>query len=719
MAQVPISILATTKFFWKGYVGEYNKGLQTLYGLKVGMENFQNPSKTRKSRLASPIFVDGTVGLARGFVCKIVIGNHNGLPDICACFVEASAYVEAAKWTFSSYDNCAEIDWRNNIVNTSYQSTSSKSNNTGKIELSLFPLLLAMAINEFMKGSDCGKEFLNHWLSLSEFLKSIDELPMSGKSTAAQEMLAGSTIGTTHAEKLKTLILSVADEAYDFLRYKNSTAVNRNAQSVDWDFEYKSTSKVTGWRNGAADAKDLLLDPDRLKAFLQDRVYPRPANQPQPRVQPQQPQKPQQQATAQQPQAQQQPPATQQQATSAKSAARVSDKVKEPDGQQYTLYPWLRSLHRASRISMPGGGCYSTLLAGPAGTRKSTSVFAVGDGMPTMKLSVGSQSEVSILLGDYGRNQEGHWVPRLGALANAVRASQLAALCVVFKRGVKVVETLHKHSGSKAAQIIERLSISPDDKEARNELDLLTFPYYPEEWRVFQDAYFEAKANMVGPTVRVFLDEIHDAAENRTLETLLKVCLEDTRQVMLSVAGAGWCDLTGMNVQFIAAGNPDDAARRGSDFGRALKSRFGFTLPVGYPDNIQESEIALAVSQTAGTVFHRPPADLSLAAQTFEPPEWVAKPITKKMADRITEFANFTRTEKRAARLMECFDVRATVQVARTIAYLNTVTTADDAFKQAFEPIYPRLVAADEDGLPVSTDVDILRTKVTQLAKQL
>jgi hypothetical protein len=581
-----------------------------------------------------------------------------------------------------------------------------------------------------ISGRDEGKPLLTSWLSWTKCLSGIGELPLAGNSILARNIKNGNNPQT--ADELCRLVRDMADEAYDLIKWGKSTVGLDRSQLVSQDCSVKQMTlrAPIGWRSGVEDAMTMLLDPAGLEAFLSDRVYPRSIA----RTQVAQAQQVAQQAanqrrqrrrasTAAAPVAATPPrpdPAPPPPGAAAPAMTATRQYSPEITGPQFQIYPWARQVYRASRVCMPQGGCYGSLMVGPAGTLKTTSVFEIGDGMPTVKFSVASQADVALLLGDYGRDHSGQWVPRLGVFARVVRASMLQAFCVALKRGGKIDETLARYSSAPVLAVLEKIKQCPDDADARNELDSAVYPYYPEGWRVFESAYFEAGGHTVGPVVRLFLDEIHDTADNKSIETLLKVALEDARQLMLSMAGAGWVDLVAPNIHFVAAGNPDEAVRRGSEFGRALRSRFGFTVGVGYPDT--NSEVELAVSATKkgpGPMFQRQPADLSLAGLSFEPPPWQAKELAPNVAASIREFASHTRDERKNGLIPECLDVRGTVQIARTCAYLMTIMSRRDAFRQAVEPVLARLVQLDEDGLPFETDVERLRQKADSLSARL
>jgi hypothetical protein len=168
----------------------------------------------------------------------------------------------------------------------------------------------------------------------------------------------------------------------------------------------------------------------------------------------------------------------------------------------------------------------------------------------------------------------------------------------------------------------------------------------------------------------------------------------------------------------VAAGNPDEAARRGSEFGRALRSRFGFTFGVGYPIEEDEAKLVESSTQSATVLFNYPPIDLALASFTYEPPVRVAKPISREMAEAVTKLGTWTRDQRRRGMLGECLDVRGTIQIARTASHLlATGNTPSQAFKESVEPALARLAKLDEDGLPVDAEVESIRQHTEYLSR--
>lgn len=720
------------KLTYKAYLGKPVKPYLDLLGLELkGLEVYQDTRRPFVTRKFMPTLAEGVAAVSQGYVSQIVLGSSYALPRTVSYKIDKAAYAGSLSVvTGVGFDVVAGFRADDLEFFTPLESTStSKKPGQGKAELSLFPSTLAWAADAFTTGKKEGEHLLQLWLLYIQLLDSIGELPLTGNSMQTRPQ--SSAQFTASLARCKQLVRDLTDEAYDLIRYGESS-ISKTAQQLttrDISIKRDSLRQPIGWRNGIEDAKGMLLSPTEMAAFLNDAKFPRSAarqsaSAPQPAAQPSQaaPPPPQPAPPPAQPSTTQQQPPPAQPATGGQRTPRTPrasqpQYVPEVDGPQFASYPWARQVYRSSRICMPSAGPYASLMVGPAGTLKTTSVFAIGDGMPTVKLSVSSQAEIALLLGDYGRDRTGQWVPRLGVLAQAVRVSMLAAFCIALKRGAKIDAALARHRGNALAPLLEKLAKQPDDPEAREELDQAAFPYYPEVWGVFEDAYFEAKANAVGATVRVFVDEVHDAAENRSLETLLKVAFEDRRQIMLSLAGAGWMDLVAPNCHFVAAGNPDDAARNGGQFGRALRSRFSFTVPVGYPTSAIEQTIALNATASAGPMFDRRPSDLALARFDFEPPPWQSVQLKSEQSAAIQGFADWTRQERKTQMLPDCFDVRATVQVARTVSYLQTVGLSPrDAFSQALEPVYARLVNADEDGLPIANDVEMCRQKAGQIA---
>jgi len=718
------------KLFHSAHRNKRVEALHRTLGLDLhGNDSFADTTKPNQMRKFSPILGEGVAAVSMGHVSQIVLGIAVQNPGTVSFRIAPDAYTQSmAVPGVPTRDVIAGFWGTAREAFTSIRSTSANAApDQGKTEISLFPSMLAWAADAHSGGNSDGIGLLVAWLEWVKQLKAIGELPITGTSSAVR-----SGLSQAQRDTLTLCVRRLADEAYELIQYGLSTNSLSHTPPPNPITAVKliNLRAPVGWTATGhnEDASPLFLDPVAFEAFLNDRVYPRSianantaaANQ-----------AASQAAQAQQAarEAEERQRLAEQQRRAAERARRAEQRrerrrqaaettfLPEIDGPQFATYPWLRHAYRAGRVCMPAGGCYATLLVGPAGTLKTSSIFALADGMPTIKLSVASQSEVPLLLGDYGRDHNGQWVPRLGIFARAVRASMLAAFCVALKREGKIEGTLAQHQGHQLCSILEKLAGSPGDPDARNELDRAAFPYFPEGWAIFQQAYFEAGAHTIGPTVRIFFDEIHDAADNPSLETLLKVAFEDARQVMLSAAGAGWYDLAAPNCQFVAAGNPDEATRRGSQFGRAMRSRFGFTLAVGYPAKLMEEEIALSATLDAGPLFPRPPADLSLANFKYEPIPWQSKPITTSASKTIREFAQFTRDELTNGTIPESLDVRGTVQIARTAAYLLSVGKSPrQAFLDAVEPVLTRLSQADELGLPLDHDVAMLRQKAVSLA---
>ncbi|HYM00464.1 MAG TPA: hypothetical protein VEZ90_16030 [Blastocatellia bacterium] len=711
----------------QGYNGKRIPAFDRTLGLDlVGLASYTDSRRPNSNRKFAPILGEGIAVTSMGLVDQLVLGTAYGIAGTVSFRVRETAYTDSVSMR-NPVSGDVYAGFRGNdreFVTTLASSSNGAAPGQGKTELSIFPSLLGWACDLLIGGQDDGKPLLTVWLRWINHLRGMGELPLTGNSIAGRNVKNGNN--PSMAGTLKTVALELADEAYDLIKWGKSTVGLTAGQLVAQDCSVRQMPlrAPIGWRQNIEDAMKMLLNADDLEAFLTDRVFPRSTA----RTQAAQAQQSAQQAVNQRRQKRKAAVASaaaeaDPDPTPVKSgpAAVVSPRyVPEVTGPQFQLYPWAKQVYRASRVCMPQGGCYGSLMVGPAGTLKTTSVFEIGDGMPTVKFSVASQADVALLLGDYGRDAAGQWTPRLGTFARVVRASMLQAFCVAVKRGGRIEQTAARYSGYPVVTILEKLVQSPDDADARNELDGAVFPYYPESWRVFESAYFESGANGVGPVIRLFLDEIHDTADNRSIETVLKVALEDARQLILSMAGAGWVDLVAPNIHFVAAGNPDEAVRRGSEFGRALRSRFGFTVGVGYPSPIIEAELAVnATRKGGGPMFQRQPADISLPALSFEPPPWQAKELSSGAALAIQEFSAHTREERQNGLIPECLDVRGTVQIARTTAYLMTLIPPRQAFQQAVEAVLCRLVQLDEDGLPCESDVERLRQKADLIASRL
>jgi hypothetical protein len=689
------------KLFNARYSGLVVAGFKSTLGLEIkGGEKFNTPGKPKQPRVVCVPIAEGLLAVLRNCVSSVsVVGQA------VWCRISADAYQDVHCISASMprpLGAVVGIDSQVPRLMTTLASTSQNAKaDEGKTELSVYPLALLAAAVAYQTGGNGGRRLLEVHLDLLRELNTIGELPLTGNSQAADNLRQGKNAGLS--DRLKALVRSVTDEAYEYLTYGQTTTglqalpTQRNC----WQTVKTNVVAPPGWRPGQPDMADLLVKPDLLADFLNDRLWPRP-----------QPQQPQQQPR------QQRSRKTKSAATAASAsgpAPPVNPPTTEPPPD---AFPWCKYIRLAAGICPPAGGSYSLLLQGPAGTRKTTSVFAAGDRMPTVRFSVTAESQVELLLGDYGRNASGQWTPRLGELARVVRASMLAAFKVALERGGSITGTISRFKGAPLLPVVEKIAADPTNQDALAELDRLAWPFDPDVWAPFEAAYFESGAPEVGSVIRVFFDEAHDASQNPSLETVLKVLFEDQRKLMLSIAGAGWRDLYGSNCHFVAAGNPDEAARRGSEFGRALRSRFGFTFGVGYPIEEDEAKIVEGAAQSASALFNYPPVDLALASFSYEPPVRVAKPITREMAEAIAKLGAWTRDQRRRGMLGECLDVRGTIQIARTASHLLARGDAPgQAFKEAVEPVLARLAKLDEDGLPVDAEVESIRQHTEYLTR--
>jgi hypothetical protein len=671
-------------------------GFQTTLGLEIkGGDKFNTPGKPKQPRVLCVPITEGLLAV----LCRCV-SSVSVVGQAVWCRISVDAYQDVHCISASMPrppGAVVGIDSQVPRFMTTLASTSQNAKaDEGKTELSVYPLALLAAAIAYQTGGNGGRRLLETHLDLLHELEAIGELPLTGSSQAADELRQGKNPGLS--DRLKSLVRSVTDEAYEYLTYEQTTTGLQvpPAQRNCWKSVKTNVSEPPGWRPGQTDMADLLMKPDLLEDFLNDRLWPRP-----------------------QPQQQQQSSRKTKAAVTAASIVEPAPSVRPPTREPAPdAFPWCRYIRLAAGICPPTGGSYSLLLQGPAGTRKTTSVFAAGDGMPTVRFSVTAESQVELLLGDYGRNADGQWTPRLGELARVVRASMLAAFKVALQRGGRVTNTLSRFTSTPLLSIIAKVAADPTDQDVLAELDQMAWPFDSDVWLPFEAAYFESKAPEVGPVVRVFFDEAHDASQNPSLETALKVLFEDQRKLLLSLAGAGWRDLYGPNCHFVAAGNPDEAARRGSEFGRALRSRFGFTFGVGYPIEEDETKLVESATQSANVLFTYPPMDLALAGFSYEPPVRVAKPIPREMAEAIAKLGAWTRDQRRRGMLGECLDVRGTIQIARTASHLLAKGDAlGQAFKEAVEPVLARLAKLDEDGLPVDAEVESIRQHAEYLTR--
>ncbi|MDQ2676742.1 MAG: hypothetical protein M3Y34_08020, partial [Actinomycetota bacterium] len=380
-----------------------------------------------------------------------------------------------------------------------------------------------------------------------------------------------------------------------------------------------------------------------------------------------------------------------------------------------------RAVRWARRVNIP------ILLQGPAGSGKTQALVEARDGMPVYRTSMTAEADVATAIGDLARSASGEWVPRLGRISAVVRYAMLAAIAVALGRGRRLSHAdADAFTSSESARevwwALEALAANPGDRVSRAVLDERAWPYDPDSWAPVLHAYVATEAYSVGTVASLFLDEIHDAANaNPSFQTVLKLALEGERLFLTEVAGAGWAPMYCHNVAFAAAGNPDEHGQ----FGRALRSRFGLAVGVGYAPREQsmrwhESRFGPgtpAVPRVALTAA-RP---WTLAEAAFEPPE--PKPsagLSTKEIGAVVDFGLWTREENRAGRLADGLETRGEAQVLQVMRFLRDEEplAPREAFASAASLVVDRLCLLDDLGLPDHDQRESAIQKIEEIARR-
>jgi MoxR-like ATPase len=380
-----------------------------------------------------------------------------------------------------------------------------------------------------------------------------------------------------------------------------------------------------------------------------------------------------------------------------------------------------RAVRWARRVNIP------ILLQGPAGTGKTQALVASPDGMPVYRTSMTAEADVATAIGDLARSAAGDWVPRLGRLSIVVRYAMLAAIVVALRRGARLAHPdADAFTSSESARevwwALEALAANPDDAVSRAVLDERAWPYDPESWAPVLHTYVTTEAYAVGTVVSLFLDEIHDAANaNPSFQTVLKLALEGERVFLTEVAGAGWAPMYCHNVAFTAAGNPDEHGQ----FGRALRSRFGLAVGVGYAAREQamlwhESRFG-AGTPAVPPVMLTAARSLALAGAAFEPPApKKSTGLSSREIGAVVDFGLWTREENRAGRLAEGLETRGEAQVLQVMRHLRDEESLapSAAFASAATLVVDRLCLLDDLGLPDHDQRESAIQKIEEIARR-
>ena len=375
------------------------------------------------------------------------------------------------------------------------------------------------------------------------------------------------------------------------------------------------------------------------------------------------------------------------------------------------------ALQRAIRWAGEVG--QAILFAGPASTGKTRAMLSARDQMPVVRTSMTAESDIALAVGDLGRSASGEWTPRLGRLSHVVRYAMLAAIIVSLRRGRQLPRdwTRSPFAAPDTVEAIERLGVHPDDPEAIKLLDRHAWPYDSESWDQVNAAWMALEAATIGPTVRLVLDEIHDAATaNSDFQTLLKLALEDERVFLTELGGAGWRPMYCHNVHVTAAGNPDERGQ----FGRALRSRFAYTVAVGYPS--RDEEIGWHQASFTGCpemVRITSARPISITDGVWEPQVSRARALSESEIRAAVDLGVWSREQYSAGRLAEGLDPRGVAAVCRMMAHLSAAEgiNAPDAFAASAALVADRLAEMTEMGLPDANQREAVIQKVAQLAK--
>lgn len=698
----------STNLFSKMYRPKYLHGkevkvFEERLGISIkGMETFQMPNKKKTERKVALQLVEGLAACLMGYVSKIRIQT---LPNNSVAVygeLEINAYLGSHTADFNTVMNAVATGATHFIganfvdkqIFTEIASTSkvSGSTNTGKTELSVFISALMSAVVEYRQGNMEAARFLADYLKVLEELTTLGALPLINHAGA-------SNVPVTLSFNLKV----AAESAYEWLAYGGEAErTGAPASPADWDVAYQ-TNTLSVFTH-TEDFAGMLVDADEFRRFLSTKKFPNETG-----------------ASASAGAAAAagagstgNPPPTQPNPKTVPTIGRVPVKPQRPNLPAYVL-----GIQDSTRIRMPRGGSFSVLLKGPAGTGKTWAVFNA-DSMPTNRIGVSSEVDASLLLGEFNRDEDGQWKPFLGSIARVARTAMLEAMLVQLKRGKQLVWKEFDKYNHPLVKILKILQSDPSDVDARRELDELANPTAPRSWAIIHDAYFALEAPEIGPTRRLFLDEIWDSAGNKEVTTVLKFLMEDERRVILSRAGAGWCDLFAYNVHLVAAGNPDESLSTGIGLSRAIQSRFGFTYGVGYCKEKEEIERTLAGATTRQKTITKP-VSLELESSSYEPPSIPALNVAQNIAEAAVAFAHWTRSEFRGGALGELLDPRGVDQIAYTTAYINQEfdVSLRDSFLAAVETVVDRLCEMDDLGLPLSKQRETVKQKAAEVGAKL
>lgn len=648
----------------------------------VGHAPLSATGPTGEPRVVHLPVVEGLVAALAGHVRRVTLDGGTIWFDVAR-----EAYTDAviAQKKPVTSDVVAGYDRKAGVFSTSVPSTAEKAQpGSAKTELSVVAgALLEAAVSVIKsKGGDAeAARILGRYRSIAASFKQLGELPLSGGKTRP------APLAPSVAAPLAAALGELSFELYDWLDVRGPAG---SGTQTPWRTTLVASRPRTGALGSVApavkaaaslaskrcdDLAELFTSVDLLDEILAP-------------------------------------------------AAAVVSAVPPADAGAATP-PAESELARALRWSSAVG--IYTMLYGPPGTGKTHQVMRPSEqDLPVVRVSMTGEADVALAIGDLTRDENGAWVPRLGRIAQTVRYAMLAALLVALRRGARLPAATASHAepGSRETwDLLSRLERDPEDRGARAELDRKAWPFYPATWRPVMEAYRATGAARVGTTVRLYIDEIFDASSNPDFMAILKILLEDERVLTMERGGAGWLPLWAHNVHFAASGNPDE----GRALARALRSRFGVTIGVGYPprEELRRRLEGLTALLADGSAPEPPSyASLDLADARYEPYRFPAKPaaLARPALDAILEFGEWTRGEAKKRTLLEGLDPRGEGQVFRLMTYLVTsgeVPGSRDAFVRAASLVTDRLVDVDPLGLPVHDQKKMVTDKVAQLAQKL